>query len=191
MDTNTHDSLFIYTNFNSPQSFVLCKDFRTVATNEYRCTDAKDLFEDYGRSVPPLLEGRRSSTIKLLNIPDLTSLVNDQDFVYLIVKVPVLKKKPDVHQLFVKFDWYLLEKRVSDLELPSFKTNLQPVDVNVEEDGVVFRRFYLPTFNDVLQAYQVNKIDNVCDDYLKSQSLKQKQTEQKPLSISTVSILIL
>ncbi len=162
-----------------------------MATNEYRCTDAKDLFEDYGRSVPPLLEGRRSSTIKLLNIPDLTSLVNDQDFVYLIVKVPVLKKKPDVHQLFVKFDWYLLEKRVSDLELPSFKTNLQPVDVNVEEDGVVFRRFYLPTFNDVLQAYQVNKIDNVCDDYLKSQSLKQKQTEQKPLSISTVSILIL
>ena len=124
-------------------------------------------------------------------MPDLASLVNEQEFVYLIVKVPVLKKKQDVHQLIVKFDWYLLEKRVSDLELPSFKTNLQSVDVNVEESGVVFRRFYFPTFNDVLQAYTVNKVDSVCDDYLKSQSLKQKQIEQKPLSISTVCVLIL
>jgi len=166
---------------------VLCKDFRTVATNEYRCTDAKDLFKEYGRSLPPVLEGRRSSTIKLLNVPELDSLVAEQGFIYLIIKVPILKTNALVHQLFVKFDWYLLEKRVTDLELPSFKTNLQSVNVNMQESDEVFRRFYLPTFNDVLQAYTVNKVDNVCDDYLKGLSSKQKHTEQKPLSISTVS----
>ena len=188
MVPSLHDSLFIYTNFNAPRSFVLCKDFRIVSTNEYKCTNAKDLFEEYGRSMPPLLDGRTATaTIKILNIHDLARLVSEQGYVYLIASVSVLKKAANIHQLFVKFDWYLWRERVGDLELPSFKTNLQGVDVDVSDsESGVFRRYYLRSFKDVLQAYRVDKVESACDGYLREESLKKEISEHKPLSLSTV-----
>lgn len=185
LDLAKHDSLFIYTNINVPNTFVLCKDFRTFATNQYKCTDAKDLFKEYGRSIPPLLANRAKSTLKTLNIEDIRNLINDQEFTYLIVNIPILKKDVRQHQMIVKFDWYLRSNRVKDFELPSFKTNLQGVFID-ESDDAVFRRYYLSTLKNVLQAYQLNKIETKCDKYLAEQSLNTRIEEKKPLSLSTV-----
>jgi len=187
LNTSLHDSLFIYTSFNAPRSFLMCKDFRTVATNEYKCTDALDLYEKYGRAIPPLLEGRRDSTLRTLNINNMASLMKESGYTYLIVNVPILKPSPNRHQLVVKFDWYMRDERESLLEMPSFKTNLQ--NVHVASENVVFRRYYLSNLKDVLQAYQVFKVETPCDVYLQAESSKEKQ-EQKPLSISAVNIYI-
>lgn len=183
LNTTLYDSLFIYTNFHAPRSFVLCKDFRTVATDEYKCTEALDLYESYGRSVPPLLEGRRDSTLRTINVNNIASLMKDEEYMYLIVNVPVLKPNQNRHQLVVKLDWYMQDERESVLEMPSFKSNLQ--NVQVVGDNAVFRRYYLSNLRDVLQAYQVDKSDSPCDAYLQAESLKKKD-EQKPLSVSSV-----
>ena len=188
LDLTKYDSLFIYTNINKPRTFVLCKDFRTIATNEYKCTDAKDLFKEYGRSIPPLFSNRQS-TLKTLNIEGIKELINTEEFTYLIVNIPVHKKEDRHHQMIVKFDWYLKSNRVKDFELPSFKTNLQGISIKENEEDAVFQRYYLPTFKNVLQAYQLNKVETSCDKFLTEQSLNTKIEEKKPLSLSNVSFI--
>ena len=141
-----HDSLFVYSNFEKKSSFFLCKDLVTSlrSNDEHECSDPKDLFEHYGRSIPP-----QNSEISVLNINDLQSLVSDQKYTHLVAVIPVKPNLPNKRQLFVKFDWYFRRDRVTVLDMP----NLFNREITFEtKPGVVFQRYYLPTLQNVLEG---------------------------------------
>ena len=98
INSTDQDSVFIYSNLNSRNSFYLCKQFNS-ATNE--CFEPKDLFKQYGRTIPP-----EKSGLNIININDLQSLISDNKYTHLVVRLFVQLEANKRHQMFVKFDWY-------------------------------------------------------------------------------------
>ena len=192
LDPAVHDSLFIYTNLNKENTFVLCDAFEDLNEDEFKCRNHMDLSREYGRSMPPLFEGaaRKLNTLRTINVNDFKRLISKNKFSYLLVNLPVRVRKPNARQLIAYFDWYLKKDRIQQLHTPNF-VGLQQNELIKVDSAVTFRRFYLPQFESVLQAFRLNKIDTAshsCDAYLLKQFQAKKTTDQRPLSASTLMI---
>jgi hypothetical protein len=152
IDSSVYDSLFLYTNFNEYDSFLLCDKEEQISS---KCTN---LFQAYGRNLPPLFEGQQSRelyTLKTININDLDKLVHKENYKYLFINIPVRVKKSTSKQLILKLDWYLKNDRMMQLEVPSllsFSHSIHLQNSNQlknDYESASFHRFYLSNFKNV------------------------------------------
>ena len=159
------DSLFIYSNLNEAESFVLCKD-------EKNCDE--DLMGKFGRSMPPLVEGApRHSSLRSAYIHPLDSLLGS-GLRYLAIRVPVWSSKSNKHQLVIKVDLHLRSDRVTQVSVPNIIDYVKRIDLS-DSKNATFRRVYLSEFTSVWQAFTLtkaaNSLEDSCDSLLTKESL--------------------
>jgi hypothetical protein len=185
---DTYDSLFIYTNINTKNSFLLCKELNE---NMNECMgEIKDLMSTYGRSLPPYVEGvQKDSSLKTVNIINIDKIKLNENFRYLIVRVAANLKSSHRHQTIVKFDWYMIKKRLYFINLPTLQNMKDSINKYIDSEPAVFKRIYLPTFLSVIQAFDLRKYfrKNSCDLFLIKLN-KDSKFVPKPLSVSTLMI---
>ena len=185
------DSLFVYTNINEQGSFLLCKDFKSKSEKEYECSQFKDIMFEFGRSIPPYFESiHKESTLKTMNMVDLKKLATKENYAFLVFKIPILTLNKG-HQKILKLDWYSQKQRFNLLDVPTLLDRKTTFGIN----NVVFQRFYLPKFSNVLQAFNLKRIlenqaqkeTKSCDQLL-IKKINSKSAANKPLSASTLMI---
>ena len=185
---DSYDSLFIYTNINTGNSFLLCKELNEKMSE---CTgEFIDLMSRYGRSIPPYVEGvQKVSSLKTANIINIDQIKLNENFRYLIVRIPINLKSSERHQTIVKFDWYMIKKRLYFINLPTIQNMKDTINKYIDSKPAVFKRIYLPTFLSVMQAFDLRKYfrKNSCDLFLIKLN-KDEQLVPKPLSVSTLMI---
>jgi hypothetical protein len=180
INATDQDSVFIYSNLNSRNTFYLCKQFNS-ANNE--CFEPKDLFKQYGRTIPP-----EKSGLNIININDLQSLISDNKYTHLVVRLFVQLEANKRHQMFVKFDWYFRKERNRIIDMP----NLINREINFKtKPGVNFQRLYLPTLQNVLEGFTLKKIKySLCDHYLMETMMTSSiSTDVKPLTSSNLVMM--
>lgn len=180
------DSLFLYSNINVKNSFLLCTDLKENSKNAYECENFASLTtsphsEVEAKSIPPYFEDKhRESTLNTINIIHMRQFALREKFSFLLVKIPDRTSNKQDHQLILKFDWYKISERVQTAELPSFLASSRTLEVSRKH---LFQRIYLPELQSVLQAYNLVKSSRgKCDKYLS----KKSASSDKPLSHSSL-----
>lgn len=195
--SNSFDSLFLYTNINTPNSILACKVIFKTRTRdyemfpivielnskelsheldqegEYQCQDARDILSIYGQAVPPYIEDLKHQGLKTMNLNNLQNELLDFGYNYILIVIPVLKKSEIEYQLILKLDWYKQDERYQTLRKAPVTSHKI---IWTENDPASFRRYYLESFRGVWQAFDlVNKAKF---------QLKIPNSKLKPLSVS-------
>jgi hypothetical protein len=141
------DSLFVYTNLKNTSllNALLCKYFDLDSNKRYECRKLKDLNKEFGRLVP-----FQDSTeyVMTLNLIDFMKLTQKDGYKFMILEI---KFQDDLKNFvpFINFDFYTKSERFdfNPNDATQFRVSNSKTSIGA------FRRFYLPYFKNIWQAY--------------------------------------